>query len=185
MDRGRQPLLFHLFLLYQLVPPLPAGQPVTAERGSPQPRHVYRRSVLDIAFVLWCYRGRYQFSIYNVNGYGCYCGKGGDGVPLDDFDGCCFSHDCCYEGALQASCAKGTNVYIRPNYSLCKLGRAECPEGSDPCSSDLCLCDKQFGECLAIATYREQYASFQQKFCTEPKRKCPHEEKIDMEVDTR
>ncbi|XP_041032173.1 basic phospholipase A2 Sms-N6-like [Carcharodon carcharias] len=184
MGRARRSLLLRLFLLLQLMP-LPHCRDLPADDGSPRRHRVSRRSVLDIAFVLWCYRSRYQFSIYSVNGYGCYCGKGGDGVPLDDFDSCCFNHDCCYEVTLLASCAKGTNVYFKPNYSLCKLGRAECPEGLDPCSSDLCLCDKQFGECLTIATFRDQYSNYQQKFCTEPKRKCPQEEKIDMEGETR
>ncbi|XP_032868438.1 basic phospholipase A2 Sms-N6-like [Amblyraja radiata] len=184
MDWTRQPVVFHLLLLCRLMP-LPAGENILVEDGSLHRHHLGRRSVLDIAFVLWCYRNRYQFSIYNVNGYGCYCGKGGDGVPLDDFDTCCFHHDCCYEAALLTSCGKGTNIYLKPSYAVCEEGRAECPEGLQPCSSDLCLCDKQFAECLAIATYQDQHSSYQQKFCTEPKRKCPAEEKIEVDLDTK
>ncbi|XP_069741604.1 basic phospholipase A2-like [Narcine bancroftii] len=182
MDQGKQQILFLLLLLYQ-PRALPAGQDLLMGNSSLPHHDMGRRSVLDIAFVLWCYRSRYQFSIYNVNGYGCYCGKGGDGAPLDDFDTCCFNHDCCYEAALLISC-RSTNIYLKPNYAVCEVGRAECPEGLDPCSSDLCLCDKQFAECLTIATYQDRYSSYQQRFCTEPKRKCPTEEKVDVEADT-
>ncbi|XP_041059075.1 phospholipase A2 homolog mojave toxin acidic chain-like [Carcharodon carcharias] len=158
MGRARRSLLLRLFLLLQLMP-LPHCRDLPADDGSPRRHRVSRRSVLDIAFVLWCYRSRYQFSIYSVNGYGCYCGKGGDECPW----------------MTSTAAASITTVATR----------AECPEGLDPCSSDLCLCDKQFGECLTIATFRDQYSNYQQKFCTEPKRKCPQEEKIDMEGETR
>uniref|UniRef100_A0A4W3GMA3 Phospholipase A2-like central domain-containing protein n=1 Tax=Callorhinchus milii TaxID=7868 RepID=A0A4W3GMA3_CALMI len=125
------PLLFHLFLLYQVMPLLICVDP-QEKSGSLYSRNISRRSVLDIAFVLWCYKNHYSFSIYQVNGYGCYCGRGGDGIPLDEFDRCCFTHDCCYDRALHTSCWKGTSIYLKPNYSQCKLGRAECPEWSDP-----------------------------------------------------
>ncbi|XP_062926728.1 basic phospholipase A2 Sms-N6-like [Mobula hypostoma] len=182
MGGGKRPALFHLLILSQLVG-LPAVLDLSVEKDIPTPHPISRRSVLDIAFVLWCYRNHYQFSIYSVNGYGCYCGKGGDGMPLDDFDTCCFKHDCCYEEALLTSCGQGTNIYLKPSYSVCEVGRAECPEGLEPCSSHLCLCDKQLAECLAITTYQDQHANYQKKLCTEPKLKCPTKEKI--EVDTK
>nr|KAF6444805.1 phospholipase A2 group IIC [Molossus molossus] len=46
--------------------------------------------------------GRSAFFTYY--GYGCYCGLGGKGTPVDDTDRCCRAHDCCYEKLKQLGC---------------------------------------------------------------------------------
>ncbi|XP_068393606.1 putative inactive group IIC secretory phospholipase A2 [Eschrichtius robustus] len=53
--------------------------------------------------------GRSAF--FSNYGYGCYCGLGGIGTPVDDTDRCCLAHDCCYEKLKRLSCQPVLNGY--------------------------------------------------------------------------
>ena len=51
--------------------------------ASDSPIVSYKRSVLDFGVMILCAVGR---SAIDYNGYGCFCGLGGEGTPLDDTD---------------------------------------------------------------------------------------------------
>ncbi|CAK7321176.1 Putative inactive group IIC secretory phospholipase A2 [Vulpes lagopus] len=53
--------------------------------------------------------GRSAF--FSYYGYGCYCGLGGKGTPMDDTDRCCLAHDCCYGKLKQLGCQPVLNGY--------------------------------------------------------------------------
>ncbi|XP_070238376.1 putative inactive group IIC secretory phospholipase A2 isoform X1 [Bos mutus] len=53
--------------------------------------------------------GRSAF--FSYYGYGCYCGLGGKGTPVDNTDRCCLAHDCCYERVKHLGCQPVLNGY--------------------------------------------------------------------------
>ncbi|KAH9489838.1 hypothetical protein Btru_037269 [Bulinus truncatus] len=83
-------------------------------------------------------------------GYGCYCGLGGHGTPVDKVDSCCQIHDQCYGNV---KCRSSWYAYLTQYNVHCYLGHCHCSdsESSDPCFYTSCQCDRQLAECLKIA----------------------------------
>ncbi|NXL83058.1 PA21B Phospholipase, partial [Alectura lathami] len=58
---------------------------------------------------VWEFRSMIQCTIpgshplLTFNNYGCYCGLGGSGTPVDELDRCCQTHDHCYSEAKKLS----------------------------------------------------------------------------------
>ncbi|XP_072172726.1 acidic phospholipase A2 DE-II-like [Diadema setosum] len=113
--------------------------------------------------------------------YGCYCGVGGWGTPVDGVDRCCQQHDRCYaethffEGG---SCYLSIISYVIPyKFQLHHCGTANasvtCAKLDDykwykllpQCAVDICNCDRQIAICLTQNTFHEQYRFYDRLKC--------------------
>ncbi|XP_011671613.1 phospholipase A2 AP-PLA2-I [Strongylocentrotus purpuratus] len=117
----------------------------------------------------------------DYNGYGCYCGFGGQGVPLDDTDRCCQTHDDCYSVVQNSDMCRSSNqaYTITYNYNALQCGtyRAQivCSDASSydadykytDCAMAMCACDKAGSECFQRyrPTYNEGYKRYDKDSC--------------------
>ncbi|XP_063294232.1 phospholipase A2, minor isoenzyme-like [Pelobates fuscus] len=131
-----------------------------------------KRGVLDLVVTLWCYRNKMKVPLLGINLYGCYCGTGGSGFPVDEVDRCCFLHDCCYyHSRIVLKCH--TKVKWEFYNFSCSRDQTNCTS-SNVCGRTACECDKQFAECLTQARPKGKHFFYNRKtLCNASKDVCP------------
>ncbi|XP_078000455.1 phospholipase A2 AP-PLA2-I-like [Glandiceps talaboti] len=145
----------------------------------------HRRNVIQLADMIDCTT---NVGILGAGldylSYGCYCGPGGEGEPVDGTDACCKSHDECYDTAdAEAGCKTielylSSYDYITENCTsstpkiTCKpedeYGLLDIVLRFAQCKAVVCGCDKQLAMC--VAQHRNTYNPI--KYKDMDKKKC-------------
>ncbi|XP_041927587.1 otoconin-90 [Alosa sapidissima] len=96
--------------------------------------------------------------------HGCYCSHQDRGTPVDDWDRCCFIHQCCLDQLGRLGCKKNRKLNA---HISCENGQAYCV-GVSVCDRLQCVCERVTAECMA-ATH---FSNISQSECSGPRPGC-------------
>ncbi|XP_059144492.1 basic phospholipase A2 nigexine-like [Physella acuta] len=118
-----------------------------------------KRNVYQLQQILSKVTGRGAY--FDYDGYGCWCGRGGSGTPVDATDRCCQAHDQCYDRMIAAGCDPYLDIYdYSPNGSS-----FTCDSSNDACELGICQCDVDLANCAAASAFDYSKKNYDRSKC--------------------
>ncbi|XP_074874067.1 group IIF secretory phospholipase A2-like [Carettochelys insculpta] len=126
-------------------------------------------SLLD--FKLMILKITRKSTLLSYNGYGCHCGLGGRGKPLDKTDWCCHTHDCCYK---KLNNQRWHPFLDRYQYSIINEDVICWNTNHSTCAQQVCECDRTAVLCFRkeASSYNKAYRYYINFFCKGPTSSC-------------
>ncbi|XP_054906643.1 phospholipase A2 [Poeciliopsis prolifica] len=123
------------------------------------------RAIWQFAEMISCAQPGIEPLIYN--GYGCYCGLGGSGTPVDDVDRCCQVHDNCYGYSMTIPECNDIfdSPYVASYNFTCSNKQIYCAAINNKCQAIVCECDRVAALCFARYKYNPDYKNLDPKYC--------------------
>jgi len=144
---------------------------IYADRDEQAGRPLSKRNSLQFGAMIWCKVGRNPL---DYNGYGCWCGVGGKGEPVDEIDRCCLIHDKCYDDIIakntcntKVDAALLIITYIRDGCTGCAKKSSWWFSGNSSCQKALCECDGAAARC-----YQKYESQFQNRYKNHDQSSC-------------
>uniref|UniRef100_A0A671U5V6 Phospholipase A2 n=1 Tax=Sparus aurata TaxID=8175 RepID=A0A671U5V6_SPAAU len=123
------------------------------------------RAVWQFGYMISCVQP--GVNPFKYNNYGCYCGFGGQGTPVDEVDQCCKVHDDCYGAQISDPRCRGffsLPYFVYYRYT-CSPGRVTCSGTNGYCQRTACECDRAAALCFARTRHNPQYKNLNRRFC--------------------
>ncbi|XP_059138542.1 acidic phospholipase A2-like [Physella acuta] len=117
-----------------------------------------KRDLLQLGILLGTVTGN---AALNYNGYGCFCGEGGFGTPVDEVDRCCQVHDDCYDALSVHGCNPKAVTY----HYTCSGHNCHCNTHTSSCADRACTCDIDFANCVAAQPYDGRFYHYNHDNC--------------------